>query len=516
MRIFDFLSRLPSWGVHPDDHKRPAADRALRVVTLPEFLHLPLTQHVGGIARPVVRIGDTVHKGQLLARAHGNISAPVHAPTSGRIVAIGDVHSPHPAGLTLPGITLAADGDDRWDESLEGLGDPFNADPQQISEKVSAAGVVGMGGATFPAAVKLALGRRMKVQTLIINGGECEPYLSCDDRLMRERAADVVDGARLIAYAIGAREVRVGIENNKPEAIAAMRAAAEGFAEVHIVPVPARYPMGSDKQLISVLVKREVPAEGRAADAGVLVHNVGTAWAVHEAVRHGRPLVRRIVTVAGGAVRDPGNVETPLGVSVSHLIETCGGLLQAPARLVLGGPMMGTVLPSQQAPVVKGTSGVLALTAAEAGDQAPAPCIRCASCVDACPMGLVPHEMAAHIRAGALDQAADQWSLTDCIGCGCCAYVCPSRIPLTHHFDYAKGELAGRERMRLRQDATKRLTAERASRQEREAAEKAAAAAARKAAKAAEKAAAEKAKAEKAKAEQAAAEAAGSNEGATA
>ncbi len=475
-----WLKRLSlNWGVHPDARKRPAADVPISLLPLPKHLHLPLQQHVGAAARPVVTVGQRVRKGQLLAQAHGNISAPLHAPTSGVVAAIADFPAPHPSGLTAPAITLDADGEERWIE-LDPPADPFALSPHDVAARVAAAGVVGMGGATFPAAVKLALGRRVEVGTLVINGGECEPYLSCDDRLMRERAADVVDGMRIIRHAIGAREILCGIEDNKPEALAAMREAAAPFGEVRVVSVPSRYPMGSDKQLIQVLTGKEVPAEGRAADVGVLVHNVGTANAVHRALRRGEPLVSRIVTVNGGAVALPCNLEVPLGAMLSVLLEHCGGYVEQPARLVMGGPMMGHPLASADVPVIKGTSGILALTRAEVERAREAPCIRCASCVNACPMHLMPLEMSALIRAGELE-AAVNWGLKDCIACGACSYVCPAHIPLVHYFDHAKGELASRERAKMKQEAARQLAEQRSLRMAREAQEKAEAAARRKA-----------------------------------
>lgn len=467
------------WGVHPESRKRPAADRAIDALPLPARLHLPLQQHVGAPAKPVVTVGQRVRKGQLLAQAQGNISAPLHAPTSGTVVAIAEFPAPHPSGLTGPAITLDVDGQDEWTD-LDPASDPFSLPPEEVARRVAAAGVVGMGGATFPSAVKLALGRRVEVGTLVINGGECEPYLSCDDRLMRERAADVVDGMRIIRHAIGAREILCGIENNKPEALAAMREAAAPYGEVKVVAVPSRYPMGSDKQLIQVLTGKEVPADGRAADVGVLVHNVGTAHAVHRAVRLGQPLISRVVTVNGGAVAAPRNVDVPIGTLLSQLVEHCGGYGEAPARLVMGGPMMGYPLASLDVPVIKGTSGVLALTRAEVEQRREAPCIRCAGCVTACPMNLVPLEMSARIRAGELEAAVD-WGLKDCISCGSCSYVCPAHIPLVHYFDHAKGELAARERARMKQEATRQLAEQRGQRLAREAREKAEAAARRKA-----------------------------------
>jgi len=313
--------------------------------------------------------------------------------------------------------------------------------------------------------VKLNLSRKSGIATLIVNGGECEPYLTCDDRLMRERADGIVEGIRLIAYAAGAREILVGIEDNKPEAIAAMRRAAAS-SEVQIKVVPAMYPMGWDKRMIQVLTGKEVPAEGRSAEIGVLVHNVATAWAVREAIRSGRPLVSRVVTVSGAAVAAPGNLEVPIGALAADLIKACRGLTSDPARLVLGGPMMGTQLPHLKVPMVKGSSGLLALTSKEIGLLTPAPCIRCSSCVRACPAGLLPLEMAAHIRAADLASAVGL-GLKDCIGCGSCSYVCPAHIPLVHYFNYAKGELGALEKAKLRTDATRKLADMRNERMQR-------------------------------------------------
>ncbi len=459
MRLFKFRG-----GVHPEGRKDLSAEPPIRILPMPERLFVPLQQHIGAPARHLVSVGESVKKGQLLAASQGMVSAPVHAPTSGRVIALGDFPAPHPSGLPMATLTLLADGKDEWLD-VEPPADPFALSPEEVATRVGAAGIVGLGGAAFPSAVKLNLSRNSEVRTLIMNGGECEPYLTCDDRLMRERARDIVEGIRLIRHATGAREILVGIEDNKPYAIAAMEAAAVG-TEVQIVAVPAMYPMGSEKQMIQVLTGQEVPAGGRAADIGVLVHNVGTAYAVQQALRLGRPLVSRIVTVSGGAITAPGNLEVPVGALAADLVRACGGLREAAARLVLGGPMMGTQLTSLDVPVVKGSSGVLALTQGEVEASRPGPCIRCSSCVRACPMGLLPLEMAARIRVGDPNGAVD-WGLKDCIACGSCSYVCPSHIPLVQYFNHAKGDLAARERMKLKNEATKKLADERNERMAR-------------------------------------------------
>jgi electron transport complex protein RnfC len=484
-------------GVHPEGLKDLSAGRRIRSVPLPKYLYVPLQQHIGAPAIPVVKVGERVLKGQLLAAAQGAVSSAIHAPTSGTITALGDYVAPHPSGLPVPTITLESDGEDKW-IALQTSDDPFALGAEDIAARVAAAGIVGLGGATFPAALKLNLSRNSGVQTLIMNGGECEPYLTCDDRIMRERAEQIVEGIRLIASAVAAKEVLVGIEDNKPEAIAAMQGAARGSA-VKIVAMPSMYPMGSEKQIIQVLTGKEIPAGGRPADIGVLVHNVATAYAVQQAIRFGKPLVSRLVTISGGAIKTPCNVEALVGTPVQALIDFADGYAQPAARLVLGGPMMGQQFTNTGVPVVKGTSGVLALTASEIGQAEPSPCIRCSTCVRACPVGLLPLEMAAHIRVSDLSGAVDL-GLKDCISCGSCSYVCPAHIPLVHYFNYAKGDLAAQERTKLKQEATKKLADGRNERMARIERERAEAAAKRKAAREAKERAAKEA-AEKAASE---------------
>ncbi|NTV94414.1 MAG: electron transport complex subunit RsxC [Thiobacillus sp.] len=495
----NLFSRLkPRGGVHPEGRKELSADAPICALPMPPRLYVSLQQHIGAPANPVVAVGDKVLKGQLIAASQGMISAPVHAPTSGRVVAVADYPAPHPSGLPVPTITIEADGYDCWQDS-DPPADPMALAPEEIANRVGAAGIVGLGGAAFPSAVKLNLSRKSGVTTLIMNGGECEPYLTCDDRLMRDRAREVVAGVRLIQRAVGDPQVLVGIEDNKPEAIAAMRAAAEGTG-VHVLAVPSMYPMGSEKQLIQALTGKEVPAGGRAADIGILVHNVGTAYAVYEALHHDRPLVSRVVTVSGGAVAVPRNLDVPIGTPAQALFDFCGGFGTVPARLVMGGPMMGNEFSNTQIPIIKGSSGLLALTGKEIGRPSPAPCIRCSTCVRACPVGLLPLEMVTRIQASDLAAAVDL-GLKDCIACGSCSYVCPAHIPLVHFFNYAKGDLAAKERAKLKQEATKKLADSRTERMDRIAREREEAARQRAARKAAQEAAKKAAEAAESKLE---------------
>lgn len=452
-------------GVHPEDRKGLSAEQHIESLPMPPLLHIPLQQHIGAPAAPLVMRGETVKKGQLLARSQGMISAPVHAPTSGRIMGVGGYPAHHASGLSVRTITLKPDGLDTWIDDLDPVEDPFSLPPEEVAKKVAKAGIVGMGGATFPSAVKLNLRNRYKLKMLVINGAECEPYLTCDDRLMREQPADVLDGIRIIAHGLGVKRIIIAIENNKPEAQAAMREAAQSFQEITIAGLPTRYPMGSEKHLVQTLTGLETPARGLTADIGVVVHNVATALAVHDALRLGHPLISRVMTVSGSAVNQPRNIRVLLGTPVEKLIEYCAGFNDEPARLISGGPMMGQPLPSARVPVVKGSNGLLALTADEINDSPEMPCIRCASCVMACPCGLVPLEMASHIRAGSLDTSV-KLGLLDCIACGSCSYICPSHIPLVQYFNYAKGELASRQRMQHKQGETKRLAEARTQRME--------------------------------------------------
>ena len=312
-------------GIHPDYRKELSSEKAIVALPMPAALYIPLQQHIGAPAEVLVKEGDLVKKGQMIARSGGTVSAPQHAPTSGHIKAITAIAAPHPSGLAQTTIVLEPDGKDEWGELPAPIADPFTADPHTINERVAASGIVGMGGAAFPSAIKLNLGTQKKLEILLLNGAECEPYLTCDDRVMREHADEVIDGARIMAHVLGVPRVVIAIEQNKPQAIEAMTRAASAFSEVEVVGVPVQYPMGSERHLVQAITGRETPAKKLTADIGVVVHNVATARAVHHAVRFGRPLISRVVTVSGNAVREPNNIEVPIGARVADLIAFCGG-----------------------------------------------------------------------------------------------------------------------------------------------------------------------------------------------
>jgi electron transport complex protein RnfC len=475
MKLFRFRG-----GVHPNANKELSSINMIETMPLPDYLYIPLQQHIGAPALPLVETGQYVLKGQLLAHSQGLISAPVHAPTSGTIVDIGDFTAPHPSGLPVKTITLEADHKDEWIDISDIQDSYLRLTPEEVSARVGAAGIVGMGGATFPSAVKLTRNPERPVHTLIINGGECEPYLTCDDRLMQERAKEITDGISIMLHALQTERALVAIEDNKPAALAAMQEACRLVSSIEVVKVPSLYPMGSEKQMIQTLTGMEVPAGKMAIDIGVLVHNVGTAHAVYKALRAGQPLVSRIVTVSGGAIRRPKNLEVPLGTLVSDVIADCGGFKEFPARLLMGGPMMGQVLPGADVPIVKGSSGIIALTEQEITPGDIMPCIRCGTCVTVCPCGLVPLEMAAHARKNDAEGAIN-FGLLDCISCGSCAYACPSNIPLVQYFNFAKGLLASKRETQSRSEKTRQLAELRTARLEEEARAKAEAAAKRKA-----------------------------------
>lgn len=442
-------------GARLAGRKELTSDEEITTVPIPSMLHIPLQQHIGAPAVPIVDAGDYVFKGQLIADKKGMVSAPVHAPTSGTVRRIGDHLAPHPSGLPVLTLSLEPDGQDIWAELPAPL-DPETASSEEIADRVAKAGIVGMGGATFPSAVKLNLGQRFKLDLLIINGAECEPYLTCDDRLMRERPEKTLLGIKMMMKALKVTQAFIAIENNKPHAFKIMQEHCANEDNIKIVTVPARYPMGSEKHLVQAITGRETPAAGMTADLGVVVHNVATAFAVYEAIYLGRPLISRIVTVSGRAIKKPANYETLIGTPVSWLIEQSGGLIETPKQMLMGGPMMGQPIPDLDVPVIKGSSGILALNGTEVKEQNIMPCIGCGSCVAVCPCGLLPLDLAARIQHDDVD-GADKIGLRDCVSCGSCNYVCPSHIPLVQFFNYAKGRLKAQDLDKKQHDKIKIL-----------------------------------------------------------
>lgn len=433
-------------GLHLADNKLLSAKHSVLKIDRPQKLILPLQQHIGAPAQPVVKVGDLVGKGQQIAIPTGQISAAVHASSSGTVVAIDDYPIPHPSGLSATCIVIETDGDDRWVDLPEPMQHFAQLPRPQILERIRDSGIVGMGGATFPSHVKLSPGT--PIQTLILNGAECEPYISCDDRLMQDDPQRVLAGLAILQYLLKPEESLIGIEDNKPQAIASMRQAVRefGLSQTHVVSIPTLYPSGGEKQLIRILTGKEVPSHGLPAQIGVVCHNVATSAAIADAVLEGKPLISRLVTVTGEGIQSPGNREVLIGTPIDWLLAQCGGYTEQMSRLILGGPMMGQGLASDQVPVTKGSNCLLAASEDEAPVPLPAtPCIRCGACAAVCPANLLPQQLYWHARAKNLEKAQD-YHLFDCIECGCCSQVCPAHIPLVQYYRYAKNESWAQER----------------------------------------------------------------------
>ena len=456
-------------GIHRPDRKSLSAGKFLGKVPLPEILTLPLQQHIGSAAEPTVTAGEHVCKGQIIARTTEYIGAPIHAPTSGTVLGIEERPVPHPSGLNAPCILLQTDGKDAWGELPEPLPHYADLDPSLLRERIRWAGIVGLGGAAFPTSVKLNHGPDRPIQTLVINGAECEPYITCDDLLMRKQADRIMEGVKILLHVVEARECLIGIEDNKPEAITAMQQAVaeSGLEHVQVVQVASRYPMGGEKQLIKVLTGKEVPSHGIPAEIGVTCINVATAAAIADAIIAGRPLLSRLVTVTGEGIANPGNLEVAFGTSLSQVITHASGLTSLAYKLILGGPMMGFTLDNDKVPVTKGTNCLLLASKEEAPDPDKAlPCIRCGKCVEVCPAQLLPQQLYWHARAKDLDKTRE-YNLFDCIECGCCSWVCPSHIPLVQYYRFAKTETWAMEKEKQQAEEARRRHEARTERLER-------------------------------------------------
>ncbi len=448
-------------GLKLDSHKAMSTASSIVKASLPKRLVIPVQQHIGHAGQLRVSVGDKVLKGQTIAECPEYISAPVHASSSGSVTEITELPAPHPSGLNTLCVVIETDGKDNWTE-LHPTRHPNTKSPAELRQLIRKAGIVGLGGAAFPTAVKVNpvkldpekadAGSPVHIETLIINGAECEPFISCDDMLMREYAEELISGCSIIQYMVSASHCLIAIEDNKPEAIAALEAVikAQALHTIEVVSIPTLYPTGGEKQLIKVLTHKEVPSDGLPSDIGLLVQNVGTAVAVHKAIILGEPLISRIVTITGEGVKQPQNMEVLIGTLMSDLIEQSGGYHADASKLIMGGPMMGFALQSDNLPVIKGCNCLLAEnTPVETPPTMP--CIRCGACATVCPAQLLPQQLFWMASSKNFDLVQD-YHLFDCIECGCCSQVCPSQIPLVQYYRFAKTEIWNQERDRIKSD----------------------------------------------------------------
>ena len=429
-------------GVHPHDNKEFSSHKAITAVPLPKKAIIPLVQHIGAPAKPVVQKGDAVKVGQLLAEAGGFVSAPIHSPVSGKVAKIDTAVDAW--GMKMQAIYIDVEGDE-WMPEIDrtDIIVPFsNLDSKEIIDKIKNAGIVGLGGACFPTHVKLMPPPGKKAEVLIVNGVECEPYLTCDHQLMLERGEQIMIGIELVMKALGSNRAIIGIENNKPDAIAHMQKLAAEVPGVEVQPLKLRYPQGGEKQLIDACIGRQVPSGALPIEVGAVVDNVATLFAVYEAVQKNKPLISRVMTVTGKDVKNPGNYEVRFGTPLADVLEMAGGVPESTGKIIGGGPMMGRAMQNIDMPCNKRMSGALLMTEAESKRVDPSPCIRCAKCVSACPMGLEPY-LLAKLSAAQNWEAMEKLNIMDCIDCGCCLFTCPSHRPLLDYIRLGKGKVGG-------------------------------------------------------------------------
>lgn len=467
-RYTSLLGKPFNGGVHPPGYKSlTAQDEGAVPYFSSKQLFLSLLLPNGSMLRPLVMPGEEVKKGQIIAIGAQRSLPPLHSPANGRVVAIAPHVVDHPGQVKVATIEIECFKDQSWGAEFSSRS-IANLSPEEVLKRIEQAGIVGLGGAGFSTAAKARFARKAGVKQLIINGGECEPYLTCDDRVMRQHSNEVIEGVRLLLLATGAKQALIGIESNKPHSVEAMTSAASDDDNIHVEMVPTLYPMGSAHHLTKTLTGKTVQHGQRSTDIGVVVNNIATARAVYHAVRFGRPLISRVITVSGLGIEKPANIEVPLGTRVKDIIAFCGGTTMECERLIFGGPMMGQVITHLDIPITKITSGLLALTYEEIGHEKPQECIRCGQCVRACPMGLMPFRMQAASRSS--DYAlAKELGIDQCMSCGACSYICPSRVPLAQYFFHAKSVLSHQKQSKSRQQRAKQLSEARTVRLAKEA-----------------------------------------------
>ncbi len=431
-------------GVHPEGHKEVTQRLSIVGSKLPERVVIPMQQHIGAPCEPLVEVGDEVKVGQKIGDTEAFVSAPIHASISGKVTAIEPYN--HPTGAKVKSVIIEADGNDEWSQEVKPPGKSVEEmEPKEILNIIREAGIVGMGGAAFPAHVKLSPPPEKMIDTLILNGAECEPHLTADHRTMIEDPEGVVFGLKAMMKVLGVENGIIGIEENKPDAIKTMQEMAEKESNIIVVPLPTMYPQGAEKMLIEAINGRQVPSGGLPMDVGVVNQNVGTSRAIAQAIREGKPLIERPLTVTGAGINTPANLMVRVGTIVEEIIEQCNGMRDDACKVIIGGPMMGMAQPELDIPALKGTSGILVLTESEISYSEINSCIRCAKCVDVCPINLIPSFLG---RAGEKGQVevAEEYHALDCIECGCCTYVCPASRPLTQWIKIIKAEIMAQKK----------------------------------------------------------------------
>ncbi|MDD3653366.1 MAG: electron transport complex subunit RsxC [Desulfotomaculaceae bacterium] len=426
-------------GVHPNDSKKYTAAKPIETAPLPKKVIIPLRQHIGAPVSAIVKKGDDVKKGQLIAQSNAFVSGNVHASISGKVIDIADY--PHSVFGTCLSIVIESDGQDAWAEGIPVQRQWEKLDAKELSGIIREAGIVGMGGATFPTHVKLAPPPDKKIDTFILNGSECEPFLTADYRSMLEYTDRIKSGVLITMKVLGVNTGYVGIEDNKPDAVKALQSAFGG-TQVKVVALPTKYPQGAEKMLIFMLTNREVPSGGLPMDVGVVVQNVGTIIAISDAVTRGIPLIQRVLTVSGSAVKEPKNLLMRIGSTFADALSHCGGLNGELAKIISGGPMMGFAQSTMDIPIIKGTSGILFLSRKDINDDKEYACIHCGRCVEACPMGLNPSMLSILGERQLYVEAKEEYNLMDCMECGSCVYVCPAKRKIVQYIRYSKTQNA--------------------------------------------------------------------------
>ncbi|MFZ5965944.1 MAG: electron transport complex subunit RsxC [Bacillota bacterium] len=429
-------------GVHPPHFKEATARHEVQKAVEPSIVTIPLQQHIGAPCQPIVKVGDMVKVGQKIGEAAGFVSAPVHSSVSGKVKQIANMLTP--SGEVMC-IVIESDGMNTVHENVIPKGSIDNLTGKEILEIIKEAGIVGMGGAAFPTHVKLSPPPEKKIEYIILNGAECEPYLTADHRLMLENPDDIVYGLKAMMKVVNVEKAYIGIEDNKPDAIERMKKAVENEKSIQIVGLHTKYPQGAEKQLIYACIKKEVPSGGLPMDVGVVVNNVGTAAAIAKTIKTGMPLIERIATITGKGIKEPKNLLIKIGTSFKEIIEQCGGYNGTPGKLIMGGPMMGLAQYSDEIPAIKGTSGILVLSPEEARLPEPKPCIRCGKCVEICPAFIQPLYISAYSLQN-MHETAEKYNALDCIECGSCSFICPSKRPLLQSIRVSKREIIAKKR----------------------------------------------------------------------